>query len=183
VARFRDARVIVGRFEEVELPAASFDIVTAATAIHWIDPEVRYRKPHDLLRDEGVVAIIELVQVKGREERDFFEEAQPIYPKYRDDPGDQWTGAPRADSVQTRELGAIEDSGLFEPIGVHRYRWDQTYTTEQYAKLVRTYSNTLAMEEPARAGMISEICQLIDARFGGQVVRPLVVTLTMARKR
>jgi hypothetical protein len=30
--------------------------------------------------------------------------------------------------------------------------------------------------------MIREICQLIDERFGGQVVRPAVVTLTVARK-
>jgi SAM-dependent methyltransferase len=183
VAQFPETRLIVGRFEEVELPLASFDIVTAATAIHWIDPEVRYRKPHDLLRERGVVATIELIQVKGTEERDFFEEAQPIYPRYRDDEGDRWTEAPDAVSVQPRELGAIEASGLFDPIGVYRYRWDQSYTTEQYAKLVRTYSNTLAMEEQAREGMISEICRLIDARFGGRVVRPLVVAMTVARKR
>ena len=66
---------------------------------------------------------------------------------------------------------------------MYRYRWDQTYTTEQYAKLVRTYSDALAMEEPAREGMIREICRLIDERFGGRVVRPAVVTLTVGRRR
>ena len=40
----------------IESPA-SFDIVTAATAIHWIDPAVRYRRAHELLRDGGVVDV------------------------------------------------------------------------------------------------------------------------------
>jgi SAM-dependent methyltransferase len=183
VREFSDATIIVGKFEEVELTPGNFDIVTAATAFHWIDPDVRYRKSHEVLRAGGVIAIIELIQVKGAEQPDFFEAAHPIYPKYRDDEQDRWTEAPDAGSVRPRELGAIEASGLFEPIGVYRYRWDQTYTTEQYAKLLRTYSNTLAMDVPAREGMISEICQLIDARFGGRIVRPAVVTLTVARKR
>ena len=48
-----------------------------------------------------------------------------------------------------------------------RYRWDQSYTTEQYARLLRTFSDTLAMEATAREGLIRDLCRLIDARFGG----------------
>jgi SAM-dependent methyltransferase len=184
VAGWSAATVLVGSFEEVELPPASFDIVTAATVIHWIDPEVRYCKPYALLREGGVLAIIELIQVRGAGQPDFFEEAEVIYPRYRAIERSQpaWQ-APLADAVLPRELGAIEASGLFDVVQVYRYRWDQTYTSERYAQLVRTYSDALAMDVLAREGMIREICQLIDARFDGRIVRPLVVTLTVARKR
>jgi SAM-dependent methyltransferase len=183
VSRFPNATVIVGCFEEVDLPPASFDIVTAATAIHWIDPAVRYRRAHQLLRDGGVVAVIELIQVQGTETPDFFEAAHPIYGRYREaERNHPLPRAPDVDSVQPRELAEIEACGLFDPAQVFRYRWDQSYTSEQYARLLRTFSDTLVMETTAREGLIHDLCRLIDTRFGGQIVRPLVVTLTVARK-
>lgn len=183
IAGLGPVTVIGGAFEEVELPANSFDVVTAATAIHWIDPQVRYRTPYGLLRENGVLAIIEVIQVSGTGDPDFFELSHPIYAKYRQAERDQPAApAPAAASVAPRELAAIEASGLFGLIQVSRYPWDQTYTTERYALLLRTYSDMLAMPIEAREGLIREICELIDERFGGQVVRPLVVTLTVARK-
>lgn len=184
VAGFEDATVLVGSFEEVDLAAASFDVVTAATAIHWIDPEVRYRRVDQLLRPGGVVAIIELIQVQGAGPPDFFEAAHPIYQQYREEERDRpLPDAPHADSVQPRELAEIEASGLFEAARVFRYRWDQSYTAEQYARLLRTFSDMLAMEATAREGLIRDLCRLIDDRFGGRIVRPLVVTVAVARKR
>src|SRR5207244_9008643 len=121
--------VILGRFEEVDLPPASFDIVTAATAIHWIDPAVRYRRAYQLLREGGVVAIIELIQVQGTETPDFFEAAHPIYGRYREAERNRpVTPAPDADSVLPRELAEIEASELFDLVQVFRYCWDQTYS-------------------------------------------------------
>jgi hypothetical protein len=137
-----------------------------------------------LLRDGGVVAIIEVIQVRGTEKPDFFEESHPIYGRYREAERNRpLPQAPEADSVQPREHAEIEASALFEPTQVSRYRWDQSYTAAQYAKLLRSYSDMLAMEETAREGLIRDLCQLIDARFGGRIVRPLVVTLTVAGKR
>jgi SAM-dependent methyltransferase len=184
VAGFPNATVIAGSFEEVDLPPASFDVVTAATAIHWIDPDVRYRRAHQLLRPGGVVAVIELIQVRGMQTPDFFEVAHPIYARYREaERRRPLPEAPDADTVQPRELAEIEACGLFDPAQVFRYRWDQRYTAEQYGRLLRTFSDTLAMEATARDGLIRDLCRLIDDRFGGRIVRPLVVTLTVARKR
>jgi SAM-dependent methyltransferase len=184
VAPFPEATVRVGDFERIDLPPASFDLVTAATAIHWIDREVRYRRAHQLLRAGGVVAIIELIQVKGSETPDFFEASHPIYGRYRDEERNRpLLQAPDTETVQPHELAEIEASGLFDPAQVFRYRWDQRYTTDQYARLLRTFSDTLAMEATAREALIRDLCRLIDARFAGRIVRPLVVTLTVARKR
>jgi SAM-dependent methyltransferase len=39
-------------FEKWEGEAETFDLVYAATAWHWVDPAIRYRKAHRLLRRE-----------------------------------------------------------------------------------------------------------------------------------
>ena len=39
-----DVRIITDTFEAAELPPIGFDIVAAATAFHWVDPRVGYRK-------------------------------------------------------------------------------------------------------------------------------------------
>ena len=48
--------IVNGAFESWEPPQPGFDLVFAATAWHWIDPAVRYRKAWDLLRDGGHLA-------------------------------------------------------------------------------------------------------------------------------
>src|SRR5262249_30976678 len=45
--------VNVTPFESWEGERESFDLVFAATAWHWVDPEVRYRKAHEQLRPGG----------------------------------------------------------------------------------------------------------------------------------
>jgi ubiquinone/menaquinone biosynthesis C-methylase UbiE len=56
---YRNVRVIKGAFEEVTLPATAFELVFAATSFHWIDPAVKFAKPHRLLKDRGHLAIIQ----------------------------------------------------------------------------------------------------------------------------
>jgi hypothetical protein len=48
--------VTVGAFEAVELPAASFDLVAAATSFHWL-PEGSVARCADLLDRDGWLAV------------------------------------------------------------------------------------------------------------------------------
>ena len=43
-------------FESWDGELGSFDLVYAATAWHWVDPDVRYRRAHRLLREDGHLA-------------------------------------------------------------------------------------------------------------------------------
>jgi hypothetical protein len=80
------------------------------------------------------------------------------------------------------EYDAMLSSGLFDDVTLHRYRWDQTYPTADYADLMRSYANSQMMESDAREALIAEVCQVIDAEYGGSVTRPLVMTLSMGRR-
>jgi len=171
--------VVNAPFEEVELPAGQYDLVVSATAFHWLDPAIRLRKCHELLRRGGALAIIDTNQIESDADRGFFERVLPIYEQYR--PDERRVEVPGEDVVP-QVHGEIAASGLFEDVALHRYRWDQTYSTWEYADLVRSYSNTQTMEPDPREALIADLCEVIDSEYGGSVVRPLVITLTLGRR-
>lgn len=171
--------VINARFEDAALPEAAFDAVVSATAFHWIAPDVRLVKSHRLLRDGGLLAIIDTNQVASEVDRGFFDRCLPIYRRYR--PDEKHHATPGAEDVVPDVYGEIVDSALFDDVRLTRYRWDQTYPTQQYANLVRSYQRTQLQPRDEREALIADLCELIDREFDGYVVRPLVITLVAGR--
>jgi ubiquinone/menaquinone biosynthesis C-methylase UbiE len=49
----------VSSFEDFDAADASFDLIISGTAFHWVDPDVRFRKPARLLRPGGWLALLE----------------------------------------------------------------------------------------------------------------------------
>jgi ubiquinone/menaquinone biosynthesis C-methylase UbiE len=49
----------VSSFEDFAAADASFELIVSGTAFHWVDPEVRFRKPARLLRPGGWLALLE----------------------------------------------------------------------------------------------------------------------------
>jgi SAM-dependent methyltransferase len=177
-----DARleVVHARFEDARLPDSAFDAVVSATSFGWVDERVRLPKSHALLRDYGVLAVIDTMQIASGADRGFFERCFPIYLKHR--PGENITIAKTEHDVVPPALSEITGSALFADVRLRRYRWDQTYPTDVYADLVRSYSNTQMMPREAREALIADLCVLIDEEFNGYVVRPLVITVVLGRK-
>jgi SAM-dependent methyltransferase len=173
--------VVEGAFEEVELPAGSFDVILAATSFHWVDTAVRLDKSAELLRPSGVLATLSTVQVESEVGRGFFERTAPIYARYHES-GDHGYVAPAPEEATPPELAEMEAHSSFGDVTLLRYRWDQTYSSVAYADLLRSYSNVQVMEPGDREGMIAELCEMIDREFDGYVVRPLVIALAMARR-
>jgi ubiquinone/menaquinone biosynthesis C-methylase UbiE len=52
----------VSSFEDFAAADASFDLIISGTAFHWVDPDVRFRKPAGLLRPGGWLALLEIVE-------------------------------------------------------------------------------------------------------------------------
>ena len=90
--------------------------------------------------------------------------------------------APVPEEAVAPEYDEFAASPLLVEAVFHRYRWDQTYTTAQYSDLMRSYSNMQMMPADQREALIAELCELVDDELGGQVVRPLVIVLSMARR-
>jgi SAM-dependent methyltransferase len=174
-------RVTVGDFEQVAIEASSADAVFSATAYHWISPKAQTDRPAMLLRPNGVVAIVDLIQVTSPEDHGFFDAAQPIYEKHGE--GHQGPQAPTRDGVNPPMGEPLHNDDRFGEVEVRQWDWDQTYSAAEYRKLMLSYSVTQLMAPTERVGLLDDVEAFITQSFEGHITRPLVVTLTTARLR
>jgi SAM-dependent methyltransferase len=171
-------RVSVADFEQLDVAAASADAIFSATAYHWISVRAQTDRPAHVLRPGGVIAIVDLIQVRSPSDLGFFAATQPIYDRYGQ--GHSGPPAPTRDGVDPAIRSALDADGRFDQVVVRRYDWDQTYEASEYRKLMLSYSGTQMMNERDRSGLLDDIESLIKRDFDGRVTRPLVVTLTTA---
>jgi SAM-dependent methyltransferase len=173
-------RVSVGDFEEMDIEAGSADAVFSATAYHWISPMAQRDRPAAILRPDGILAIVDLIQVESPDDRGFFAAAQPLYEQHGQ--GHSGPPAPRRDKVEPEIRAALRADSRFDDLRVRSYDWNQTYRASDYRKLMLSYSSTQMMNEDDRNDLLSAMEAFVNERFAGYVTRPLVVTLTTARR-
>jgi SAM-dependent methyltransferase len=58
LAKAGEVRFVNSRFEEAQVPRAHYRAVFSASAIHWVDPDVSWRKIAEALVDGGTVALV-----------------------------------------------------------------------------------------------------------------------------
>jgi hypothetical protein len=102
---------------------------------------------------------------------------RPAQPELVDSPGK----LPPETLVEVT-VQAINRSGRFSEVVVKRYPWSARYTTEQYIKLLNTYSDHLNLGEERRRGLLEGVGELIE-RFGGVIDRPYLALLYWAKVR
>jgi SAM-dependent methyltransferase len=158
----------------------SFDLVYAATAWHWVDPAIRYRKAHQLLRPDGHLAFWSALHAFPSGFDPFFSEIQEVY----DEIGERWEGGwpPPPPSEIPDERAEIEASGLFEAVEVRRYVWETLYTAEEYIALLDTFSGHISMEPSRREYLYREIRRRIGRRPDRRVRRHWYAILHVARR-
>jgi SAM-dependent methyltransferase len=175
-----DLTVIVGEFERVPDVDEQYDAVVSATAYHWIDSKAQLDRPARLLKPGGVVAVVDLVQVRSTDDHGFFDAAQEIYERH----GEGHTGppAPLRNEIDPPMRQPLERDPRFAGLKVRQYDWNQTYSAAEYRQLMLSYSTTQTMESVARAMLLDDIEAFVNQRFNGVVTRPAVVTLTTATR-
>jgi SAM-dependent methyltransferase len=171
----------VAPFETWRGDAASFDLVFAATAWHWVDPKLRYAKAHRLLRAGGHLAFWSAVHAFPEGFDPFFTEIQDVYDEIGESHEGEWP-PPRPELVPD-DTEEIDASGLFEDVHVRRYLWGRYYTADEYIALLDTFSGHIAMEPQRRAHLYAEIRRRIAARPDARVLRHWFAVLHVARRR
>jgi len=182
LAGFDRVTVVNADFEHWEPTApASFDLVYAATAWHWIDPDVGYPKAWRLLKPGGHLAFWSAGHVVPEEDGDpFFREIQDIY----DEIGEGLPGSWQFSTAQTLPDHAadIEASGLFTDVRLRRFGWEMRYTADAYISLLDTFSGHIAMENWQRDRLYGEIRRRLAARPDGTLRRHWGMVLHVARR-
>jgi ubiquinone/menaquinone biosynthesis C-methylase UbiE len=182
LARFKNVEVITGAFEDVSLPTSSFDLVYAATAFHWIKPELCFSKPYELLKPGGYLAIIHTNHVMNDADDAFFHASQPIYKKYQDH-RPKSTKDSKSSILHMKDLRADPmDESLFETTFFKVFPMTVQYSADEYIKLLGTFSPTLAMPSEKRESFLQEIADIINREFDGFITKHYGMSLTIGKK-
>ena len=181
LAGFREVEVIQAAFESWRPPdGATFDLVFAATAWHWIDPAVKYRQAWEFLRPAGHLAFWAATHVFPAGGDTFFRDIQDVYDEIGEGqpPGTAWP-QPGQLPDDTAEIGG---SGLFEPVAVRHFDWEISYTAEEYIRLLDTFSGHIAMDAWKRDRLYGEIRRRLCERRSGRVRRHWGAVLHVVRR-
>lgn len=181
---YPQAEVYTGAFEEWPLKRGAFDLAVSATAFHWLDSAIAYPKVATALRDRASLALFWNEHVHTDVDRGFFQDVQRVYEREAPEivgPED-YQGPPRPDQVPDR-TPEIENSGLFKRTKTRRYRWDETYDAAGYLRVLNTYSGHRDLQADTRDRLFSGITKLIDANYGGSIVKGYLTTLYVAHKK
>jgi SAM-dependent methyltransferase len=179
LAAFDDVEIVEGDFENWEPRCASYDMVYAATAWHWLDPGIRYRRAADALGSRGYLASWDAVHVIPYGGDPFFEELQDIYGEIGEGVP-AGTPIPRPGELDDRR-DEIDGSGLFEVLDVCQFDWETIYNADEYIDLLDTFSGHIAMQEWQRARLYNEIRRRLGERPDGRLRRHWGGVLHVAR--
>ena len=181
LAGFREVEVIQAAFEAWRpLDGATFDLVFAATAWHWIDPAVKYLRAWELLRPAGHLAFWAASHVFPAGGDTFFRDIQDVYDEIGEGqpPGTAW---PQPGQLPD-DTAEIEGSGLFEHVAVRHFDWETSYDAEEYIRLLDTFSGHIAMDAWKRDRLYGEVRRRLAERHDGRVRRHWGAVLHVARR-
>jgi SAM-dependent methyltransferase len=172
--------VFVAPFETAPLSAGRFDLAVCATAFHWLDEDQALAKVAQLLRPGGWWAA--MWNVFGDPERpDPFHDATKHLLRMSTPPPSVGTGEKWFALDTEARFAAMERSGAFEGIEHFARPWSLTLDPEQVVALYATYSNITARTD--RAVVLSELGAIARQNFAGGVVRNMITSLFIARRR
>lgn len=178
LSRFDHADVVVADFDRWEASPASFDVVVAATAFHWLDPSTRVARCAAILRSGGSLAIVQTRWGVAQGDDPFFAASQTCYSRWDPNHDPSFRQA-RPDDVPPPCVDSIP---AFAEVVHRRYHCARQYSAATYCDLLATFSDVLALEEGCRAGFLTCISSLIDSQFGGSIVRHDLYDLCIARR-
>jgi SAM-dependent methyltransferase len=181
--QYPKVKVSVGAFEKFPLDDESFDLAVSATAFHWIDPNIGYQKLARILKPEGSIALFWNKPVQTELSSKFFQSIQDVYSQVVPSMAKKFPGLPHPDEIQLPIKEEIDQSGRFGNVTVKKYKWDQEYTTEEYTKLLGTYSDHISLEKEIREQLFEGIESHIESEHGGRIVKEHLAILYLAKRR
>lgn len=147
--------VDVSSFEAWAPPSAyKTSFIYSATAFHWIDPSIRYKKCYELLKEDGYLVLLWNVSpdVDIPEIKKSYELLWEYYPEK--------SKKPLSMDIKEMRKYDIQNSGLFVLEDYLDYKWKLRQSREDITKGFFSQSSFLALEESARNTLADKVEQL-----------------------
>ncbi len=184
LADFDNVDVDVSTFEQWNDHGARFDVVVAASAWHWVDPSIGWRRAHDLLVPGGWMAVLGNVVVRRPGEPEVYAETADLHERFSPaNPG--WGHPPLEEDVRTTGTGwgvAENPGGWFGPAVVRWYPAVQWFDGEGFADLLRSTSLYRRLEPDVREPLLDAMAERIRTRMGDRAPRHYLSVLRVGQR-
>jgi SAM-dependent methyltransferase len=184
LAAFGNVRVEESTFEDWDDHGRRFDVLVAASAWHWVDPSVGWRRAHDVLRPSGWMALLGNVVVRRPGEPEVYAETADLHERFS--PGNpDWGHPPLEDDVRSTDegWGLVDDPGsLFGPTIVRWYPTVQWFTGDDFADLLRSTSLYRRLDRDVRERLLDAIAERIRTRMGDRAARRYLSVLRIGQR-
>jgi SAM-dependent methyltransferase len=178
LAGFAAAEVVTCSFEDWQPLVAPVDAVVAINSLHWIDPQLRYAKPHELLRRRGVMAVAGCHWARPADAEPFWTDVQEDYLAM----GFEGRPPPPPEQIGLEHFPP-EAGGLFEEVASLRYPFQVRYSAEDYLANLATQSGTYALGEARSAEFLSRVRRRLESARWPLLTATFVGFLTVGRRR
>jgi SAM-dependent methyltransferase len=179
LAAFDNVSVETASFEDWDDRGARFDVLVSASAWHWVDPSIGWRRAHGLLDPGGWMALLGNVVVRRPGEPEVYAETADLHERFS--PGNpDWGHPPLEDEVRASNegWGLVEDPGdLFGPTIVRWYPTVQWFTGDGFADLLRSTSIYRKLDGSVREPLLDAIAGRIRSRMGDRAPRRYLTVL------
>jgi ubiquinone/menaquinone biosynthesis C-methylase UbiE len=204
IARARDqlddVQFINARLEDAPVPCAGYAAVFSASAIHWVDPDVSWRKTADALVDGGTLALLSYFGLDDpRTARDqealtaaidsVAPEVTADWPKYRDLERTLAGVAERRENVSevwswlaSYELGRAYAADLFDEAQIVAVPMLLEHTADELNALLGTMSFWARLSSRQREALCAKH-QALYQRLGRPIRSTTLACLVTARRR
>jgi SAM-dependent methyltransferase len=173
LAAFGNVEVENSTFEEWDDGGRRFDVVVAASAWHWVDPSIGWRRAHDVLPPGGWMALIGNVVVRRPGEPEVYAETADLHERFS--PGNPgWGHPPLEDEVWMTDEGwglVTDPGGLFGPTTVRWYPAVQWFDADGFADLLRSTSLYRRLDSRIRDPLLDAMAERIRTQMGDRASR------------
>jgi SAM-dependent methyltransferase len=184
LAAFGSVEVENSTFEEWDDRGRCFDVLVAASAWHWIDPSVGWRRAHDFLHPGGWMALLGHVVVRRPGEPEVYAETADLHARFS--PGNPgWGNPPLEDEVRmTGEgWGLVDDPGSsFGPTIARWYPAVQWFDGVGFADLLRTTSLYRRLVSDVREPLLDAIAERIRTQMDDRAARRYLTVLRVGQR-
>lgn len=185
IADFGNVDIETSTFERWDDRGRRFDVLVAASAWHWVDPSIGWKRAHDVLHPGGWMALLGNVVVRRPGEPEAYAQTADVHERFS--PGNPGWGHPplEEDVCATDEgWGLVDDpGGLFGPTIVRWYPTVQWFNGDGFADHLRSLSLYRRLDRHVREPLLDAIAERIRTRMGDRVSRSYLSVLRVGQRR
>jgi ubiquinone/menaquinone biosynthesis C-methylase UbiE len=178
----RNIEIIVSELERAALPAAAFDLVTSATAFHWVEPITGVAQCARVLRPNGWLAVWWTLFGDEARPDPFHDVLEPLL----EEKAPQLVTPEASHAAHRRDLlaraGIIETNAAFGPVDIEVIDWEGVHTAVELRRLFATFGGWIVLPDELRTELLDDVERIADDEFGGTVRRPYQTLIFTSRR-